>query len=84
MQLLHAAVEPALYRRIKKMSEKTTRLTILIDSPTKQRLETLSEEVDLTISQVIRKLIRDHLQQYERQINPVAIEPTREDSPTCS
>ncbi|MFC6300456.1 hypothetical protein GNF76_16185 [Pseudomonas sp. CCM 7893] len=66
------------------MSEKTTRLTILIDSPTKQRLETLSEEVDLTISQVIRKLIRDHLQQYESQINPVMIEQVREDSSTYS
>jgi len=66
------------------MPEKTTRLTILIDSPTKQRLETLSEEVDLTISQVIRKLIRDHLQQYESQINPVMIEQVREDSSTYS
>jgi predicted DNA-binding protein len=66
------------------MPEKTTRLTILIDSPTKQRLETLSEEVDLTISQVIRKLIRDHLQQYESQINPAMIEQAREDSSTYS
>ncbi|AYG06166.1 hypothetical protein D7M10_03335 [Pseudomonas fluorescens] len=64
------------------MSEKTTRLTILIDSPTKQRLEALSEEIDLTISQVIRKLIRDHLQQYESPIVPKAIEQAREDSST--
>jgi len=62
------------------MPEKTTRLTILIDSPTKQRLESLSEEVDLTISQVIRKLIRDHLQQYESQIPSTALEPAKEDS----
>jgi predicted DNA-binding protein len=62
------------------MPEKTTRLTILIDSPTKQRLESLSEEVDLTISQVIRKLIRDHLQQYESQIPSPALEPAKEDS----
>lgn len=66
------------------MPEKTTRLTILIDSPTKQRLENLSEEVDLTISQVIRKLIRDHLQQYETQIKPAATEHSREDSSTFS
>ncbi|MFC6335616.1 hypothetical protein GIR22_20450 [Pseudomonas sp. CCM 7891] len=66
------------------MSEKTTRLTILIDSPTKQRLEALSEEVDLTISQVIRKLIRDHLQQYESPVKPVVIEKVREDSSTYS
>ncbi|WP_339531137.1 hypothetical protein [Pseudomonas mucidolens] len=62
------------------MPEKTTRLTILIDSPTKHRLESLSEEVDLTISQVIRKLIRDHLQQYESQSKPEVIERTGEDS----
>ncbi|MDF0733429.1 hypothetical protein P0Y43_22300 [Pseudomonas entomophila] len=60
------------------MPDKTTRLTILIDSPTKQRLESLSEEVDLTISQVIRKLIRDHLQQYESQIASPVREPDRE------
>jgi predicted DNA-binding protein len=62
------------------MPEKTTRLTILIDHPTKQRLESLSEEVDLTISQVIRKLIRDHLQQYESQIPPSVLEPAKVDS----
>lgn len=62
------------------MPDKTTRLTILIDSPTKQRLESLSEEVDLTISQVIRKLIRDHLQQYESQIASPVREPDPEDA----
>lgn len=66
------------------MPEKTTRLTILIDFPTKQRLESLSEEVDLTISQVIRKLIRDHLQQYESQVLPSVLEPEKEDSSLCS
>ncbi|MGP4958690.1 ribbon-helix-helix domain-containing protein [Pseudomonas helleri] len=49
------------------MPDKTTRLTILIDSSTKQKLEILSEETDLTISQVIRKLIRDYLHQYENK-----------------
>ncbi|MEB0207037.1 ribbon-helix-helix domain-containing protein [Pseudomonas sp. CCC3.1] len=49
------------------MPTKTTRLTILIDSETKQKLENLSEETDLTISQVIRKLIRDHLHDYENE-----------------
>lgn len=62
------------------MPDKTTRLTILIDSPTKQRLESLSEEVDLTISQVIRKLIRDHLQQHENQITSPVPEPVQKDS----
>ncbi|ARB31585.1 hypothetical protein HX787_25565 [Pseudomonas tolaasii] len=62
------------------MPDKTTRLTILIDSPTKQRLESLSEEVDLTISQVIRKLIRDHLQHYESQTTSPAREPAQEEA----
>ncbi|AMB83950.1 hypothetical protein AWM79_00930 [Pseudomonas agarici] len=62
------------------MPDKTTRLTILIDYPTKRRLESLSEEVDLTISQVIRKLIRDHLRQYESKIASPVQEPDREDS----
>ena len=62
------------------MPEKTTRLTILIDFPTKQRLESLSEEVDLTISQVIRKLIRDHLQQHENPVAPPVRELAKEDS----
>lgn len=47
------------------MPNNTTRLTVLIDAPTKKKLEILSEETDQTISQVIRKLIRDHLQQCE-------------------
>ena len=47
------------------MPHKTTRLTVLIDAPTKEKLEILSEETDQTISQVIRKLIRDHLQHSE-------------------
>lgn len=62
------------------MPDKTTRLTILIDAPTKQRLESLSSDVDLTISQVIRKLIRDHLQQYDNPIVPPVREPAKEDS----
>ncbi|WP_314918339.1 hypothetical protein [Pseudomonas helleri] len=58
------------------MPDKTTRLTILIDSSTKQKLEILSEETDLTISQVIRKLIRDHLHQYEN--NTINLPSNRE------
>ncbi|MBI6567339.1 hypothetical protein YA0745_05680 [Pseudomonas synxantha] len=62
------------------MPDKTTRLTILIDAPTKQRLESLSSDVDLTISQVIRKLIRDHLQQHDNPIISPVREPAKEDS----
>ncbi|WP_073521909.1 hypothetical protein [Pseudomonas fluorescens] len=62
------------------MPDKTTRLTILIDAPTKQRLESLSNDVDLTISQVIRKLIRDHLQQHENPVITPVREPAKGDS----
>lgn len=62
------------------MPDKTTRLTILIDAPTKQRLESLSNDVDLTISQVIRKLIRDHLQQHENPVASPVREPAKEDA----
>ena len=62
------------------MPDKTTRLTILIDAPTKQRLESLSNDVDLTISQVIRKLIRDHLQQHENLVASPVREPAKENS----
>lgn len=62
------------------MFEKTTRLTILIDSSTKQKLENLSGEIDLTISQVIRKLIRDHLHQYENQNRLSSMDRAEEDS----
>jgi len=64
------------------MPDKTTRLTILIDHPTKQKLETLSETVDLTVSQILRKLIRNHLQEYEEQTNPIAPPHVSEDSAT--
>ena len=66
---LHAAAEPALYKRNSSPCQTTLpRLTVLIDAPTKEKLEILSEETDQTISQVIRKLIRDHLQQCEERL----------------
>lgn len=43
------------------MNKKSARLTILIDTPTKEKLEALSEAVDLTVSQILRKLIKNHL-----------------------
>ncbi|MNG14029.1 hypothetical protein D3C84_977530 [compost metagenome] len=49
------------------MAYKNMRLTILIDCTTKQKLEALSEKADLTVSQIIRKLIRDHLLSHENQ-----------------
>ncbi|MHC6223864.1 hypothetical protein ACYU03_03605 [Pseudomonas sp. X10] len=48
------------------MHKKTVRLTILIDLPTKKKLEDLSETVDLTVSQILRKLIKNHLSEHEQ------------------
>ncbi|MGG3797190.1 ribbon-helix-helix protein, CopG family [Pseudomonas paraversuta] len=47
------------------MNKKSTRLTILIDTPTKEKLEALSEMADLTVSQILRKLIKNHLNTLE-------------------
>lgn len=44
------------------MPNRTARLTILIDQQTKKELEELAALSDLTISQVIRKLIKDYLE----------------------
>ena len=42
--------------------QRTARLTILIDPRKKDRFEELCAEVDLTPSQVVRKLIRDYIE----------------------
>ncbi|HEV2110036.1 MAG TPA: CopG family transcriptional regulator [Gammaproteobacteria bacterium] len=44
------------------MEQRTARLTILIDPRKKAVFEKLCAEVDLTTSQVIRKLIRDYIE----------------------
>lgn len=41
---------------------RTARLTILIDPRKKAVFEALCADVDLTPSQVVRKLIRDHIE----------------------
>ncbi len=43
------------------MESKTARLTVLIDPAKKAALEKLCAEQDITPSQVVRQLIRDHL-----------------------
>jgi len=45
------------------MEQKTARLTVLIDPAKKKALEQLCAEQDVTPSQVVRQLIRDHLKQ---------------------
>lgn len=51
------------------MDKKSARLTILIDAPTKEKLEALSATVDLTVSQILRKLIKNHLNTLEMPID---------------
>lgn len=46
------------------MELKTARLTVLIDPAKKKAFETLCARQDLTPSQVVRRLIRDHLAQH--------------------
>jgi hypothetical protein len=46
------------------MESKTARLTILIDPRKKKAFEQLCAAQDLTPSQVVRKLIRDYLQEH--------------------
>ncbi len=47
------------------MELKTARLTLLIDPAKKKALEALCAKQDVTPSQVVRRLIRDYLQQHE-------------------
>jgi len=57
------------------METKSARLTILIDPKKKQAFEQLCASQDLTPSQVVRQLIRDYLDKYDVNINPV--KPTK-------
>ena len=56
------------------MDLKTARLTILIDPAKKQAFEELCRTQDLTPSQVVRRLIRDYVDQQE-QSAPRAVPP---------
>ncbi len=46
-----------------KLENRTARLTLLIDPDTKMAFERLCSEEDLTPSQMVRKLIRDYIEQ---------------------
>jgi len=50
------------------MELKTARLTILIDPAKKQAFETLCRTQDMTPSQVVRRLIRDYMEQQEPEV----------------
>ncbi|HSV77722.1 MAG TPA: CopG family transcriptional regulator [Ramlibacter sp.] len=50
------------------MELKTARLTILIDPGKKQAFEQLCRTQDLTPSQVVRRLIREYMEQQEAAV----------------
>ncbi|WP_298437647.1 CopG family transcriptional regulator [Ottowia sp.] len=52
------------------LEQKTARLTVLIDPAKKKAFENLCAAQDVTPSQVVRKLIRDHLRKYGVQWRP--------------
>lgn len=52
------------------MELKTARLTILIDPAKKQAFEELCHSQDMTPSQVVRRLIRDFMEQEEAAAPP--------------
>jgi hypothetical protein len=56
------------------MELKTARLTILIDPSKKQAFEELCRTQDMTPSQVVRRLIRDYMEQLraESGLRPAA------------
>jgi hypothetical protein len=62
------------------MELKTARLTILIDPAKKQAFETLCRTQDMTPSQVVRRLIRDYMEQQEPEV-PVRRAAARKSSP---
>jgi hypothetical protein len=49
------------------MELKTARLTILIDPAKKQAFEELCHTQDMTPSQVVRRLIRDYMEQFRAE-----------------
>lgn len=55
------------------MELKTARLTVLVDPAKKKAFEALCARQDLTPSQVVRRLIRDHLAQHGVSFVPSGI-----------
>jgi alkyl hydroperoxide reductase subunit AhpC len=64
-----------LFGKEAKMSENTSRLTILINPKTKQQLEIFADKSDQTVSQIIRKLIKTHLAKPENSLTPPSEHP---------
>lgn len=62
------------------MELKTARLTILIDPAKKQAFEQLCRTQDMTPSQVVRRLIRDYMEEQEPAARPVGRASPRKSS----
>ena len=60
--------------RMRNLEQKTARLTVLIDPSKKKAFEALCASQDVTPSQVVRRLIRDHLRQHGVQWAPGEID----------
>ena len=58
------------------MEDKTARFTILIDADRKKAFDELCASQDVTSSQMIRKLIREYLEQHGVRVGQGAL-PTR-------
>jgi hypothetical protein len=63
------------------MELKTARLTILIDPAKKLAFETLCRMQDMTPSQVVRRLIRDYMDQQDPPASPAKRAVARKDGP---
>jgi Ribbon-helix-helix protein len=56
------------------MELKTARLTVLVDPAKKKAFEALCAKQDVTPSQVVRRLIRDHLAHHGVTYEPSGLE----------
>lgn len=56
------------------MDQKTARLTVLVDPAKKKAFEALCARQDVTPSQVVRRLIRDHLARHGIGTSPAGEE----------
>ena len=63
------------------MELKTARLTILIDPAKKLAFETLCRTQDMTPSQVVRRLIRDYMEQQDPPRVAATRAPARKPAP---
>ena len=60
------------------MELKTARLTVLVDPAKKKAFEALCARQDVTLSQVVRRLIRDYLVQHGVSFVPSGAEEDEE------